>query len=49
MAAVLGDDDDVEQEALVWVFSNPSSDKVGMVVDRDISDQAVTLGNKGLV
>lgn len=49
MAAVLGDDDDVEQEALVWVFSNPSSDKVGVVVDRDISDQAVTLGNKGLV
>lgn len=49
MHIVLGDQDMEEFEALIWIFSDPSSEHLGKVVPQDHLDQAVTLGSRGLV
>lgn len=49
MNIVLGEAEVQEVQALVWVFSDPSSAKLGEVVPQDHLDQLVVLGDRGLL
>lgn len=49
MGVVLGDGEQVELDALVWVYADPGSEKLGTVVDNAIVSQATCLGDRGLV
>ena len=49
MNLVLGDSDMQEVEARVWVYSDPSSTKLGEIVAQDLLDHMVVLGDRGLV
>ena len=49
MSIILGDEDTMEVEARVWLFSDPSSDRLGKSVPIELVPAAVTLGSRGLV
>lgn len=49
MNLVLGDADMQDVEATVWVYSDPSSQKLGETVPQNSLDQAVVLGDRGLL
>lgn len=49
MNVILGEGDQEEIAALVWVFSDPLSSKLGEVVSDDMVARAVVLGSRGLV
>lgn len=49
MSIVLGDSDYQEIEALVWIYADGTSDKLGELVPQAVVDNAVILGDRGLV
>lgn len=49
MAVILGDGAQEAIQALVWVYSDPSSSRLGKEVPQEIVENAVMLGSKGLV
>lgn len=48
MAVILGDGAQEAIQALVWVFADPSSSRLGKEVPREVVENAVILGSKGL-
>eukprot|EP00438_Fugacium_kawagutii_P022823 Skav218923 [mRNA] locus=scaffold2031:18320:23007:+ [translate_table: standard] len=49
MAVILGDGAQEAIQAMVWVYADPSSSRLGKEVPREIADNAVLLGQKGIV
>ena len=49
MKVVLGDADVQDIEALVWIYADPGSDKLGEVVPQELLDQMVVLGDRALL
>eukprot|EP00438_Fugacium_kawagutii_P013890 Skav219729 [mRNA] locus=scaffold301:281463:306630:- [translate_table: standard] len=49
MGVILGDGEPVEIAAMVWVYAETASPRLGELVPNDLVATAVTLGQKGLV